>query len=203
MVDSFATRCLARALGAFIDPKYRAKRTKAIRKTRVTTAIRYRAELTAQQVTKLESVIQTIKGEGRKQSFKLFKKQKSDKYLKRPRKNAHSLKESMIECGSNSESFVEDNLSEMCRALLIASGPLSASDNLRSSLKRNPFSDADDQFSFNKDRNDDDVPEMQYYEEVEQEMFSPQASEMRMEDIKSGGPKRAADRSSRPMPNMR
>ena len=160
-VDSFATRCLARALGAYVEPKERAKRTKAIRKSRCYTSLRYREEIASEQVVRLVEQLQIISGLGRRLNPKVVAKRRSVKYIRRTRQSKpyHSRKRcaslTVDACANSSDSYVDDNISDVCKALLMASGPLSASDNLRSSLRRNPFSDQDEQFSFNKTRNVD------------------------------------------------
>ena len=54
---------------------------------------------------------------------------------------------------SNSDSYVDDNLSDVCRALMLASGA-SESRGLRSSQKGDVFSDT---FSFNKERDENEL----------------------------------------------
>ena len=61
---------------------------------------------------------------------------------------------------SGSDSYVDDNLSDVCRALLLDSG-ISASQGLRSSQKGEVFSDT---FSFNKEREENQFHEMEYQE---------------------------------------
>ena len=62
---------------------------------------------------------------------------------------------------SRSDSYADDNLSDVCRALMLESG-ISASQGLRSSQKGEVFSDT---FSFNKEREENQFQAVEYHEE--------------------------------------